>query len=455
MPKPYRHVLCLYPYRRELPKVGFFPPLGLEYIAAALKPYAQKIDIVDLRKDRSHEPFIRPETDLVCVSCNWHHEEKYYAEIINSLPPGPTVIVGGRHATMNADRFIGEMPRIDILVRGDGEEIIREIAEGVPLEKIDGITWRKNGNAVYNRPHDYSEVDNDIVPDRGLRRHRYTMQIGGVDLGIPIDLIAMTRGCPYRCKFCTFARNEHSAPRPFTARPAESIIRELRGVEAKVLVAADDNFTHDLDRLESVCDALIDSRLNKMLIVNGRSDIAKRPHVVRKMHDAGVRAIYIGVESARDKTLEYYGKGITTETFRRRMEVLRKVKIWYHGTFIIGAPGEIEEGMLEIADYSHELGLDSIGVSRLRCPKNTPLYDELAGKPGFHVADDGKVHSDEFPRSRLKKIQNEILKRFYTPRQILKIADKVLYNKIVPLRFFLELFALPARFAARKLKGPK
>ena len=78
------------------------------------------------------------------------------------------------------------------------------------------------------------------------------------------------------------------------------------------------------------------------------------------------------------------------------------------------------------------------------------MYNELVEKSGFHVAQDGKVHSDEFPRKRLKKIQNEILKRFYTPRQILKIADKVIYNRIVPLRFYFELFTFPARFAARK-----
>jgi radical SAM superfamily enzyme YgiQ (UPF0313 family) len=434
-----------------LPKVGFFPPLGLEYIAAALKPFAGKIDLVDLRKDDSHEPFITKETDLICVSCNWHHEEKNYMEIIRRLPPGPRVVVGGRHATMEARRLMKDVPRIDILVRGDGEEAMRELAEGVPLRKIDGITWRRDEKVIFNLPREYAPLDESLIPDRNLRRHRYTMQIGGVDLGIPVDLIAMTRGCPHACRFCTFTRNEHSTPRPFTARSPESIVRELSDVDAKVLVAADDNFTHNLSRLESVCDALIDARLDKMLIVNGRSDIAKRPEVVQKMHDAGVRAIYIGIESARDDVLKYYGKGITTDTFRRRFEILRRYKIWYHGTFIIGAPGETEKGMLEIAKYSQELGLDSIGVSRLRCPPNTPLQDELTQLPGFHVAPDGKVHSDEFPRKRLKKIQNEILKRFYTPRQILKIADKVLYNRIIPLRFYLELFAFPAKFIARKI----
>src|SRR3990172_5946068 len=68
-PKVFRHVLCVYPYRRELNDVGFFPPLGLEFTATVIEPYAQTLDIVDLRKEAGRtKDFIGPETDMVCFS---------------------------------------------------------------------------------------------------------------------------------------------------------------------------------------------------------------------------------------------------------------------------------------------------------------------------------------------------------------------------------------------------
>ncbi len=75
-----------------------FPPLGLEYIAAALRPYAERIDLVNWRHERtpSTQSFLRPETDLVCYSINWHKDRGWIRDDINALPPGMMVILGGR-----------------------------------------------------------------------------------------------------------------------------------------------------------------------------------------------------------------------------------------------------------------------------------------------------------------------------------------------------------------------
>ena len=69
----FRHVLCVFPYRRTHSSKTSFPPLGLEYVAAALRPYAERIELVNFRHERtpSTQPFLRPETDLVCYSINW------------------------------------------------------------------------------------------------------------------------------------------------------------------------------------------------------------------------------------------------------------------------------------------------------------------------------------------------------------------------------------------------
>ncbi|HMK37221.1 MAG TPA: hypothetical protein VK463_19260, partial [Desulfomonilaceae bacterium] len=49
----YNHALCLHPYRRDSHSgslgLAIFPPIGLEYIAAAIRPCVKDLTFVDLR----------------------------------------------------------------------------------------------------------------------------------------------------------------------------------------------------------------------------------------------------------------------------------------------------------------------------------------------------------------------------------------------------------------------
>ena len=117
----FQHVLCVYPYRREFSDMGFFPPLGLEFIAAVIEPHAQALDIVDLRKEPGRATdFMRPETDLICFSINWGLNADFLREEIRSIPPGIFTLVGGRHATEDPELWLSDCPNVDAVIRGDG-----------------------------------------------------------------------------------------------------------------------------------------------------------------------------------------------------------------------------------------------------------------------------------------------------------------------------------------------
>ena len=62
----FQRVLCVYPYRKDLKKFRFIPPLGLEFIGKVIGPYAQALDIIDLRyESKSTSDFLRPEPDVI------------------------------------------------------------------------------------------------------------------------------------------------------------------------------------------------------------------------------------------------------------------------------------------------------------------------------------------------------------------------------------------------------
>ena len=80
--------------------------------------------------------------------------------------------------------------------------------------------------------------------------------------------------------------------------------------------------------------------------------------------------------------------------------------------------------MLAIADFARELGVHSIGLSKLRVDKFTPLRQLVESTPGYRISSNGHVYSQEFDYQRLRKIRNRIRNRFMCrPGQVAKILS--------------------------------
>ena len=48
----YKSAICIYPYKRELKSYGFFPPIGLEYVASAIEDIVESVKIIDVRYEK-------------------------------------------------------------------------------------------------------------------------------------------------------------------------------------------------------------------------------------------------------------------------------------------------------------------------------------------------------------------------------------------------------------------
>jgi radical SAM superfamily enzyme YgiQ (UPF0313 family) len=439
-------VLCLYPYREDLKHGRYYPPLGLEIIARVLAPHCDGIDVVDLRHEtKVGLDFVYPNTDMICLSVNWDRDGDFVREQIRSIPREKLTVVGGRHATEAPEKWLEDCPNIDILVRGDGEETIAEIARGEALENIAGISYRRDGRIVHNPNRKYGPIRDDIFPDRQLRRYRYTVDFEGADSGVAIDSLAGSRGCPFNCKFCSFNLNPWGEKRPYSARSPESVVEELAGMKANLVLFTDDVFTHDLERAEAICDLIIQRGIKKRFVVNSRIEIARRMDVVRKMEQAGFVAMLLGIESAQDKTLRAMNKGFNTAKIAEHFAKLRHTRMILHGYFILGCLGETEEEMLQIAPFARRLGVDTLGLSPLRTMPHDGLRQLVAESPGHHVSSEGFVYSDHTSRARLRDIRRIIWHRFYTPGHMLRLSWKLLRGGTFTLGIFARVLLAGAR----------
>ena len=425
----FRHALCVFPYQRTRSSTTSFPPLGLEYVAAALRPHAERIDLVNFRHEHtpSAQPFLRPETDLICFSINWQKDRDLIRDDINALPPGVMTILGGRAATENPRYWLEACPNVNAVVCGDGEQAIVEIAKGHAWSEIAGLAHRgDDGQLVHNPPRDNAPLDDDLMPARELRRRPYYLTSKGVSTGITIDKLAGSRGCPFNCKFCSFAVNPWGVKRCWTPRSVASIVREIEQIDADLIFFVDDLFTHQPDRVVEICDQLIAKGIRKHYIVNARLEISNRPDVIRKMEQAGFLALLIGVESTQDATLKSMGKGFTVKQIRQRFEVLRQSKMIISAYFIVGNIGETEEQMLSTAPFARSIGVDLIQVSRLRNMPYSGLTELVKQTPGYHIDADGFVYSDDYSSQHIANLRKQIDKRFHSPPHVVRVVLKLL-----------------------------
>jgi radical SAM superfamily enzyme YgiQ (UPF0313 family) len=259
-----------------------------------------------------------------------------------------------------------------------------------------------------------------------LRRHDYCLGKDGVRLSRhTFDTVLATRGCPFKCKFCTFSLNPLGQKRAYTERPVESVIEELKTVTADVVLFSDDNFFTNPKRSEHLCDLMIENRIKKIFVAQTRIDIANHPRVLDKAEKAGFKIFLIGIESPHDRVLKQLDKGITQQQVRDAFAVLTHYDIHLHGYFIYGNIGETEEEMLYIPTFAKEIKLDSISFQKLRIEKFSPLQEVVEQTPGYYFNRiGGSVYSDRHGRKELKQIRNRIRSEFYDLPQIFHIIRK-------------------------------
>jgi magnesium-protoporphyrin IX monomethyl ester (oxidative) cyclase len=412
--------------------MGVFPPTGLEYIATSMKDLVGKVTLLDLRYERAYQDskvlskFIRNEIDLLCIGIQWDGRFKNVCDFISQLPDEVCTVVGGYKATQEVEYLFGRCPNIDMVVRGEGEEIIKQIVTGVPNRDIRGLSYRANGGVVHNENHPLPDITRIAFPDRSLRKHDYYWLQDGVRLSRhTFDTVLTTRGCPFKCKFCTFSMNPLGQKRSYAERPVESVIEELKTVTADIVLFSDDNFFTNPKRSEQLCDLIIENNIKKIFVVQARVDVARHRRVLDKAQKAGFKVFLIGVESPHDWILNQLQKGITQQQIREAFAVLTQYDFYLHGYFIYGNIGETEEEMLYIPKFAKELKVDSISFQKLRIEKFSPLKEVIEKTPGYHYEHiGGPVYSDRYGLNELKQIRNRIRSKFYDLSQIIHIVRK-------------------------------
>jgi radical SAM superfamily enzyme YgiQ (UPF0313 family) len=409
-----------------------FPPLGLELVAAGVRDCVDERCLIDLRFERDWEARVPCNADLAAISLLWDRPIRKVFDLVRRLKilrPGIQVVAGGRVAEAHRKALVSAPPaeRVDVVFSGPDDGRFRDFVESGQPDGIPGVSFVRDGGYRENPLPPYGAIPDRPLPDRSLRRAHYRMiRRDGLDLGIASDTIQSSRGCSFRCSFCTFNRDQDGRPINFTMRSAESVADELAEIESDYVIFVDDNVAQDTDRIDRLCDLLMERGIDKTYAIETRINLGLRPHVAEKMARTGFRHITFGIEAIHDHTLKFLNKGFRRHTIERAFEAIRGLPMIYTGNFIVGNVGETREQMLEIPDFARSIGLDTIMVNHLRCRGPEPLTKTVMATPGYHIdPDTRKVYSDSLGLADIAAIIRQIKRDFWSPSQKMKTAWKV------------------------------
>jgi len=355
----------IYAYVKNKDITPVHPPMGLAYLAAILEKNNIEVKILEANAyDLDHQQIKKVieeyNPSIVGLTATTPLIEEVN-EIANLCGGEIKVVIGGVHASSMPEDTLEKFKRFDILVRGEGEFTLLEIALGKPLAKIKGIYYKKGNKIIVNPPRELVEnLDELPFPARHLLpMHKY-FSAGAKEH--PIDYILSSRGCPYGCLFCA----DHLVHgKKFRYRSPESIIKEVeelikRGV--KDFNFLDDNFTFLPSRAEKVCDLMIEKGLNKKIIwrcTNGLRVDKVDLNLLKKMKKAGCYLVALGIESGNEEILKKMKKNIDLNKVRIAVNLCNKVGIETKGLFMLGNLGENKKTMQDTINFARSLNLNT------------------------------------------------------------------------------------------------
>jgi radical SAM superfamily enzyme YgiQ (UPF0313 family) len=161
------------------------------------------------------------------------------------------------------------------------------------------------------------------------------------------------RGCPYRCSFCNYPFLFDD--KKFRIKSAQKIASDWKfyneELGVKFITCLDSLFTIPKHRLITLCDLLVQQKINVKWICYARADDLIDESIVKKMKAAGVHQVQIGIESGNQFILDQMNKKCTVAHNLLAIENCRKYGITTIISLIVGFPGETEETLKETFDF--------------------------------------------------------------------------------------------------------
>jgi len=223
---------------------------------------------------------------------------------------GIPVVLGGIHPTALPEEA---KEHSDSVVVGEAEEVWPHLIEDARMRNL----------RPFYRQEGYTDLSRMPVPRRDiLPRKGY----------FPVDVVQVTRGCPFRCEFCSV---QNFFGETYRFRPVSDVVAEVRRLPHRLMMFNDDNIIGNPSYSKELLRALIP--LKKRWFSQASLTGLKNVENVELLAKSGCAALLIGFESLSKPNLIRSQKYQNDPAeYREIIHSLHRSGIAICGSFIFG-----------------------------------------------------------------------------------------------------------------------
>jgi len=374
------------------------PPLGLLYIAGAVKEWSRKnkceIKILDFMADAGEEGvFTRCLKDFApdiigfsSLDCEYP-EFKALAMLSRESVP-QSVIISGGPLSSNYYKEILKNKLADFTVIGEGEITITELLDALTMETspefVAGLAFIKDGSIFETGARELiADLDKVAFPAWDLidiKRYAAYPNWNGMVWEKSYAPILTSRGCSYYCIYC-----HNLFGKKVRARSVDNLLSEIillyndYGIREFHII--DDFFNFDIERLKIICKAIIAKKLKiKISFPNALRVDRMDKEAVTLLKKAGAYKINYAIETASPRLQKLIRKNLDLDKAREIIDFTSKEGIICFGYFMMGFPTETVKEIKQTISFAVKSRLDSAKFFKVVAHKNTELARCVAQK---------------------------------------------------------------------------
>jgi radical SAM superfamily enzyme YgiQ (UPF0313 family) len=361
---------------------------GIASLSSVLKEDGHKVTLTHLKKgdretyvDKTSREIRKHDPDVIGFSLTELEEQAFrrMTERIKTEFDIP-IIAGGPYPTIAPD-WIMEKYKVDILVQGEAENVLKELLESLERRRpIDGImgAWSRNGRRLIKnkvaKPPDITELppmDFSIFDEESVIRDEFE---GEKKLGYLCN-----RGCPFKCSYClnVHVRSLYPVDSKYVRyQKVDKIIEEIKILQDmydfKSIGFYDDTFLLNTKWIEEFS-GKYKEEIDMPFYCNARPETCKE-EMVSKVAEAGCTRLEIGLESGNEKLREMVLKRkMSNSQITRAFKLAEKYEMKKYTFSMIGIPYETEKNINETIGLNARIKPDVLQASAFYPFRGTEL----------------------------------------------------------------------------------
>jgi len=365
-------------------------PLGLAQLAGCLERAGIPVEVLDANAlgigwQGLEAAIAQASPDLIGITAYTPYmpQVSRAVRVARQAAPGAVIALGGPHVTYTVEETLTTLPQVDVVARGEGDQIIVELARaldgGDRLEGVPGISFRRDGRIVETPAPPPVDVTTLPMPAfHLLPMHRYRWR----EFGGSFATLLASRGCPFQCSFCSEWRFWGGGWRPYDP---DMVVDQLdvlvNQYGRRNIWFGDDCFNVDGEHMAAICEGILRRGIDLNWYYQGRADLlVKHKDLLPLTRRAGNRMVQIGIEASNDKQRDELKKQLRTETVKEAVRLLRQHDIVCQGMMIVGLPSDSPRTFHQKVRLVNQLDIDFPVFVFYTLFPGTPIHDEAVAQ---------------------------------------------------------------------------